>query len=385
MPLSPSAWQSDLAHLAKELPERHADLFFSLSERAWAEAVARLHDAIPKLSDDRVIVELMRLVARIGDAHTRVDWARREEFTRLPLALHWFSDGCFVVEAATEYRETLGARVIRIGVTPVDDALSAVLPLISTDNDVQPLYLSPALLTTPEILTAVGIDDPCTITVERPSGESLAVHVEPVGRTEETPLEAVECEAVPLYRKDPDIYWFEHIPQRGLLYVQYNSCGNRDDYPFSAFADRVLAVLDDTPVDKLVFDVRNNGGGNSAIADPFIEAIASRDDVNRRGKLFVITGHKTFSSAVLNSLSFREKTEALLVGQPTGGRPNCYGEVRGFSLPDSGLDIDYSTKYFSPAEEDTPSVRPDILVDVSAADYLAGRDPMLEAVLRYGL
>jgi len=85
----------------------------------------------------------------------------------------------------------------------------------------------------------------------------------------------------------------------------------------------------------------------------------------------------------MNALDFRNKTKALLVGEPTGGRPNHFGEVKTFTLPYSGLTISYSTNYFRFAKDDTPSLLPDIPAEPSSADYFAGRDPALEAILNY--
>jgi tetratricopeptide (TPR) repeat protein len=73
----------------------------------------------------------------------------------------------------------------------------------------------------------------------------------------------------------------------------------------------------------------------------------------------------------------------VFVGEPTGGRPNHYGDARRVTLPNSGLEVSISTLYWQdggPMDE-RPWVPPDIAVDVAGADYAAGRDPVLEAVL----
>ena len=73
---------------------------------------------------------------------------------------------------------------------------------------------------------------------------------------------------------------------------------------------------------------------------------------------------------------------ATLVGEPTGGRPNCYGELIGFKLPNSNLQVNCSTKYFRQSRDDDPPSRdPDITVARSWEDCLAGRDPVMETVL----
>ena len=66
---------------------------------------------------------------------------------------------------------------------------------------------------------------------------------------------------------------------------------------------------------------------------------------------------------------------------PTGGMPNSYGEVRTFRLPNAGLSISYSTKYFRMLEEDPPSVEPDVLVELGSEDHFRGQDPVLERAL----
>ena len=39
------------------------------------------------------------------------------------------------------------------------------------------------------------------------------------------------------------------------------------------------------------------------------------------------------------ALSLKEKAGALLVGEPTGGKPSHFGEVKSFELPVSGLSV----------------------------------------------
>jgi hypothetical protein len=51
-------------------------------------------------------------------------------------------------------------------------------------------------------------------------------------------------------------------------------------------------------------------------------------------------------------------------------------------LPNSGITISYSTKYFKEMEKDEPSFYPDIEVELSSDDFFAGRDPVMEEILR---
>jgi hypothetical protein len=73
------------------------------------------------------------------------------------------------------------------------------------------------------------------------------------------------------------------------------------------------------------------------------------------------------------------------VGEPTGGRPNHYGEVRHLTLPRTGWQISYSTKYFTTdlVKGDPDSLVPDLPAPYPAADWFAGHDPVLDAALNY--
>ena len=73
---------------------------------------------------------------------------------------------------------------------------------------------------------------------------------------------------------------------------------------------------------------------------------------------------------------------ATLVGEPTGGTPSGYGEVKTLTLPNSKLQVRFTSKFFSvPKLLDTDSLQPDILAPRTFRDALAGRDAGLEAAL----
>ena len=48
---------------------------------------------------------------------------------------------------------------------------------------------------------------------------------------------------------------------------------------------------------------------------------------------------------MMNAVHLEQETQVLTVGEPTGGKPNNFGEIKTFSLPNSGLTVRYSTKY----------------------------------------
>jgi hypothetical protein len=94
----------------------------------------------------------------------------------------------------------------------------------------------------------------------------------------------------------------------------------------------------------------------------------------------VLVGRATFSAAMTNAVDFRKLTDATLVGEPAGARPNGWQEVRRDFLPNSGLAVSFSTKYyrFLPGQE---LVRPEILVAPKIADWTSARDSAVDTIL----
>ncbi|MCZ4695106.1 hypothetical protein [Ancylomarina euxinus] len=89
-------------------------------------------------------------------------------------------------------------------------------------------------------------------------------------------------------------------------------------------------------------------------------------------------GRKTFSSAIINAMDFKNQTEVILIGEETSGKPNHFGEIRSFDLPHSKLNVTYSTKYFKETDEDINTIVPDVRVETSFEDYMKGVDPVYE-------
>ena len=79
-----------------------------------------------------------------------------------------------------------------------------------------------------------------------------------------------------------------------------------------------------------------------------------------------------------NAIDFRREMKAILVGEPTGGRPNGYSENEEFKLPNSQIEISYSTRLYKFQDVDSSAVMPDKLIEASWDVYPTGRDAVME-------
>ena len=382
-------WVADLDFLVKELPARHKNLFFKITPEKFQADAAALKARIPKLGRPQFLAELARFVAAVGDSHTSLTVIPQKAF---PLKLYWFKEGICVTDTTTEFAELLNGRLESVDGHPVEEVVRAFAGIIPHDNEAQVKDFVPRFLGSSEHLLGLGlIADPeeATVSVRTPAGGTATAKMKSLPlaaiRMISWAAPAVDPSRLPLYRRTAgSAYESAYLAESRTLYFAYNSCRDLPGRPFASFAAGLWDTVRKDPVDTLVIDLRNNGGGDSSILDPFISELAAAKEINRKGHVFVILGRRTFSSAILNALGLKKKTEAVFYGEPTGGKPNHYGEIETLTLPYLKLGVSYSTKYFQFVEGDDPCLTPDVLVELTLDDHLALRDPVLDAILAKG-
>lgn len=382
-------WAADVDFLARELPARHKNLFFKITPEEFQAGVAALKARIPKLGRAEFLTELARLVAGVGDSHTSFTVIPQRAF---PLKLYWFREGLCVTDISSEHAELLNGRLEAVDGHPIEEVARAFAKIIPHDNEAQVRDFVPRLLASSEHLLGLGLiasPDEATFSVRTAGGQSVTARMKSLPlsavRTVSWAAPAADPSRLPLYRRTAgSAYEYAYLPESRTLYFAYNSCRDLPGRPFAAFAAGLWDTARKNPVERLVIDLRNNGGGDSSILDTFISDLAANKELNREGRLFVVVGRRTFSSAILNALDLGKKTEAVFYGEPTGGKPNHYGEIKTLTLPHLQLKVSYSTKYFQFVEGDEPSLRPDVLIEPTLEDHLALRDPVLEAILARG-
>lgn len=398
-------WREDLRFMASEMEKRHRNLFHTVSRERFEAAVRSLDARIPSLARHRILVEMARIVAMVGDGHTNLAPTRdpRVGFRTYPLRLYLFADGLAVRAASREHADVVGAKVVRIGSSSADQAYRAVRELIGRDNEMDARFFAPHLLVMPEILHALGLIDDMedaaftldvggTVRTLRlsPAGpaELLAPETDTTWMPRPELVDARDGAArpTPLWLQAPqDRYRFVPLPEAKAVYVQYNQVGDKEGgETIAAFADRLLAFLDANPIERLVLDLRLNRGGNGELNRPLLVALIRARRVDRPGGLFVLVGRSTWSAAQFLVNDLEKYTHAIFVGEPTGGKVNAFGDSSRITLPHSGVTVRVSTLWWQGDERDArPWTAPQVAADLALADYRANVDPALDAALRY--
>lgn len=387
---TPAEWRADLAYLTREVVDRHADAFHHVDRETFESAAADLERRIPDLADHEIIVEMSRLVALIGDAHSYVSLPDEEPFAfqRYPVQFERFKDGVFITRADSAHVGLIGSRLVGIESVPADSVWRRVEPIVNRDNAMTLRYLVPFRMAIPEVLHAVGVIGavgPAALEIER-GGAHESVRLEPVTAVEWMPDPVFIGDSIEnLFWKDPEkAYWFEYLPAHHAAYLQFNSVQNDADDPFAGFVDRFEEMLVESDVQRVVIDLRRNTGGGWRLTIPLVRALI-RTGFDAPGKLIVLTGPTTISAATVFAVELGRWLEPVYMGLPTGSSPNQYGEIVFFELPNSGVRVGYAAALFQTAGYETvdPWIPPDVAIDMTSAEFFARRDPVLPQALEY--
>jgi len=397
-------WRADLRFMAEEMPKNHRDLFHQMTREQFQAAVDKLNARIPNLARHQIIVEMERIVAMVGDGHTNLSPTRDPKvgFRTLPVKLYFFKDGLFIRAATREHADIVGTKILRVGNSPTDQAYSAVRELIGRDNEMDAKFFAPHLMVMPEILNAVGLADDMEnvkFTVES-DGKQREVTLKPLGLADMMPPDSdvswlpkegwVDARdsaksPTPLWLKDPsNKFRYEFLADSKTVYVQFNQVGNKDEETIEAFSKRLSGFIDANPVERMVLDLRLNRGGNGEFNRPLLLAIIKSLKIDQKGRLFAIIGRSTWSAAQFLINDLEAYTNAIFVGEPSGGKVNSYGDSRKITLPNSGITVRVSTLWWQEDERDKRQWKePDIAAELTFDDYRNNRDPALNAILNY--
>jgi len=376
-------WHQDLAFLARELPNRHADAFHSISRERFEAEVAELNGKLDHLDGDGIYVGMDRIANLIGDGHTYIKVP--EDDASFPIDFQRFGDDYRVTATTSENERALGMRVIKIQDLPIARAHELLLSLTPSD-ETQVLRDSGALgfLTTGIFLHGIGIIPDRKVvryTFADDDGKEFTIDVHAVAPGDSSKLAWIYAfKERPLFRQKPDEnFWYTYLPDSRTVYCSFR--GYKD---LGRQAKGLFDLLKQQHPDKLVIDLRLNGGGDYNEGLKYlVHPIRDLSEINRKGHLFVLVGPNTFSAAMSNSAHFRYQTNAILVGQQIGEKPNSYQEAREVKLPNSHWTVRYSVKFYKFVETGENVIQPDQEIIPSWDDYRSGRDPVLAWVLNY--
>ncbi|HEV3298889.1 MAG TPA: tetratricopeptide repeat protein [Planctomycetaceae bacterium] len=389
-------WNFDLDYLIRRMERVHYNLYARVSREVLRGAIDDLKGRIATLKDEEIAVGVQRILALVGDGHTISVWRPQhdEPLLRYSVELYLYKEGLFVRAAAPEYQDIVGSKVLKIGNLTAEEALATVEPLCSRDNPMGVKLQSPLFLTNPHVLSYLKISENTkniSLTVKTPAGKEVRVDLKPIPLNRAATAKFVRANwssksSEPIsFKQNDNPFWFEYLADKKVVYFQFNAVANRPDETLKEFCGRLFGFISEHPVETLIVDMRNNGGGNTLLTRPLLHGLIRAEKANRRGHLFVLVGRRTFSAAMNCTVGIERNTDAIFVGEPTGSSPNFVGESTMLQLPCSKLRLTCSSLYWQsslPMDRRT-WIAPELVAEPSIEAFAANRDPGLEAIFAY--
>lgn len=381
-----SNWIADITQLAQELPSKHPNLFDKMPRSQFENEIKSLKNDVKKLQDNEIAARLTKIVAGAGDPHTSVYY---KNFYYYPLVFLWLKEGIFLSQTSSDYKDALNRKLISINGKNIDQIVKLLSPYNAFENK---YYQKERILRTinnADIMKSAGLIGDimkATFTFEGDNGETIDINPTTFASSSTFYLMHPTTsrkwnENPPPYGQITKNYGFLYLEDQKTMYVKYSRCSEDKSYSFEQFLSGVKEKCDIKKPERMIVDLRINGGGSTRIFMPFIDWVKGVKELNKSDKLFVITGRRTFSAAVQNAVQLYVMTNATFTGEPSGNKPNHYGEVRGFELSNTKIYVQHSTRYMKMLTENPDALYPDTEIEWSSDDYFNGKDTVVDAIL----
>ena len=385
-----SSRKSDIDFLMKTLESSHPNIYSKNDKSIFQKKISEIELKLKDMNDFEFAVALSELVALVGDSHTSIVFGDLVNSVHMiPISLDVVEEGLVIVAMEEKYKHLLGGILTSINGIPISEIKQRLTPMISYDNDIYLEKQFVSIFYVYEILKYYNIVD---------SLENISLGININGNVENINVNALDRKSlsnvsvsrleIPYFETqlDKSKLYFYKVLDNNTLYIQYNSCREDENLPMEVFANQINDILNENDYNKVILDLRYNGGGSDGVIRPLMYLLEEK--ATQEGlQLYTLIGSRTFSSALINSVMMKE-IGSTIVGTPTGGSVDHFGQVSDFELPNSKVRVTYSNKFIelfpllkSAEKYDVEPFLPDISVEQTLEDYLLGKDSVVNYVL----
>ena len=363
----------DINYLFKTLPRKHKDLYALISKDEFImmtdRVVALVDNKDFKQKDFPIVLQM--IFAKIRDAHSMVD---RYQDPKTPFYFEHINGTYAPVVVSKETKKLLLTKLKSINGYSIEEFSRLIDKYIIYDNpEAQKLQISRSLSDW-KLINYVTSNKNKYITYVFADGTK----VKSKKRLKSTMQTSIYwTEGLEFLRERPSYFL---LSKGNALYIKYSRCREDQDYPLKQFTREIRAAIKKNTPSKIVVDFRNNHGGNSSLFDQIADVLKSDIDKNKP-KVYCLINRKVFSSGTLNTYDVKYKLGATVVGQPASQGINHFGYTHFFELPNSKVEIRYSSEYWKFIDGNDPVIKPDVYIEPTIADYKNGNDPVLQYCL----
>ncbi len=401
--------EEDLLYLAEVYLEGHALLTPEESRVTYREGVAfdgyytdemydpqlreaflaEVNSLIPRLEEmnkNEYRFALQKLLALLHDAHAYLTVPHEERFN---IAVVEDSGGYYAIFLPQEHEDLLYSELIAINRIPLTEVFEILRPYVPYETEdyflhylTDPYYYN--MLFCADFLRAAGVmkkrEDTAQFTFRTEDGEeTIDIEVQDYyGSSFQKTVGAIYYDS-PLFQNLDQNYWHEEM--EGTLYFRISSFHQETEQTLLQAGNELLAAANEIgEVEKLIVDIRQNGGGYRMLGYHELINVLKRIGAET---VYVLMDTGSFSQAVIFATIVKQDLEnAVLVGTPAGQPPNFFGAIEEYCTPNTDTTFVLATHWMSMWEGyEYDALMSDILVKQTLQDYKDGVDAVLEYVL----
>lgn len=350
-------------------------------EERYAQALENL-ESYDTITVNVLWREIEQIFSSMGDGHTAV-YANYPDYHYLKYDY--------------EHREN-GEELVGINALTLEELFEEKSSLFSYESEAYGLASMKNYLYTSEDLDYLGIslENGVTYTYRTPDGQTAdCIYYEEDFVTYDEYLSFNNLTDGQSAEGADDFVSYEILPEYDLAVLTLDSCEYNSEY--KDCVEKLFREVKEKGINNVCVDLRNNGGGNSLVADEFIHYLDTdtykswgqdwrlglflissegstmqnegNQDLRFGGEVYVLTSVYTFSSAMDFAMLIKDNDLGTIVGEASGNLPGGYGDISVFKLPNSGLVMQVSTKKWYRVDTENPDefIEPDIPCDSDTA------------------
>ena len=341
----------------------------------------------PAVNRNNYIGKISSLLGMFHDGHSYVPTMQIYNKSRyLPLAGFLFEDGFIITRTSDEYETLKNKKLIAINGFPLTGVLEKIAKLTGPENLSNELSRINNYIFSANTLFSLGIiptADEAALNFIDENGRSktLSVASEPF-------INWVFWFYKPIHDRLPVLpnlrkpNYQLHIRNENAE-LELNLIQNISDVnSIKTLAEELDKLIINGKIKSVIFDLRNNTGGNNQIYAPLIEVAKKYDQINRPSRLYALVSRHTFSAGVNFLDELRFETNATLIGEPAGAGANHFGDANLHRLSNSGVYFFVSSKTWKSRNpsDTTNAILPDYSVDYFSQDYFLQKDPWMDII-----
>lgn len=363
----------DLEYLLQNLPILHKNLYALITKENFQnlgeETIKKIQNHEFKEKNFNLL--LLSILSAIKDPHT----STYTSGVKTPIYFEWVSDGYYPIIIPEEYEDCLGKKLTKVDGIDISKFCKEEEKYIVYDNEEHKKTELARFLNNEDIVKYISNSSYEEIEYTFENDKKISLKQEdPNNPIRQTSIYRIEGNK---YLNTKYNYFVED--ENDILYFKYTRCREDNEYKIADLRKNIQSILKNNP-NKIIIDLRNNAGGDSSLLSPILNVL-KKYKKNNNPKVYCLINRKVFSSGVLNTYDMKHELNATLVGQPTGQGVNHYGEIKTLILPNSKIEIQYSSKYFKLIKDDSHNISPDIFIEPDIKDIMNGRDPVLDYCL----